>query len=120
MDLQTVIEGILAIRKKIEGSWANPNALSDLGHRLAHYNSYLGDHLGDYEHDREIRKGTSYLDYLKQGVSDTGADNRSRAEVAELTGNIKKLKLMHDDADKQISMIQSRLRVLEANRRNET
>jgi hypothetical protein len=79
----------------------------------------LGDHLGELEEFRETTKGVRYLDFIKQGFSSTAADNQSRAEVAEVTGQVKRLKLMHSDASGQVSMIQSRLRVLEAERRGD-
>ena len=120
MDLQTAVKGIASVRERIVDSWELPNPLSDAANKMALYNAYLGDHLGQLEYDREVTKGEKYNQYLNTGMSATGADTRSRADVAELTGKIKKFNLMHSDAANQISIIQSRLRVLESNRRNET
>lgn len=113
MDILTATKGIISVRKRIATSWNNPIELSDLGNKMANYNAYLGDHLGELEEERETKKGSAYLRCLKGGMSATASDNHSRAEVAELTGQIAKFRLMHSDANTQISMIQSRLKVLE-------
>lgn len=119
MELDKAVKGVLSVRKRIETSWDNPSALSDLGNRMATYLAYLGDHIGELEEVRENSKASIYLDYVNKGESATSADNMSRAEVAEQTGQLKKLRLMHSDAHAQVSMIQSRLRVLESERRSE-
>lgn len=113
MELDVTIKGIISVRNRIAEAWDNPNDLSDLGNKMALYNAYLGDHLGEVEADRENAKAQAYMNYIKGGMPTTQADNLSRAEVSELTGQARKLGLMHKDAHRQISMIQSRLKVLE-------
>ena len=113
MELDVAVKGIISVRKRITKEWGNPVNLSDLANKLANYNAYLGDHLGELEEERESKRGKQYMHYLKQGLSATAAENNSRAETAELHGQILKLRLMHRDAETQISMIQSRLKVLE-------
>ena len=113
MELDTAIKGIISVRERIASSWDNPVELSDLGNKMATYNAHLGDHLGQLEEEREVNKGKAYLQCLKNGMSATASDNHSRAQTSETYGQIKRLKLMHSDADTQVSMIQSRLKVLE-------
>lgn len=117
VELAKAVEGIFSVRKRIEGAWDNPSALSDLGNKMAAYQSYLGDHLGEFKKERETKKATYYLKYLDE-ASATAADNLSRAKVAELTGQVKKLELLHSDTRDQVSMIQSRLKVMADEQRN--
>jgi hypothetical protein len=119
MEQDKVVAGIRSVRDRIIGAWEDPVTLSDLGNKLATYNAYLGDHLGEVESKRETEKSKIYLEALKSGTATTGADNWSRAQVAELTGQARRLAIMHKDANVQISMIQSRLRVLENQMRNQ-
>ena len=118
MELDKAVEGILSVRERIQKSWDSPESLSDLGNKLALYQGYLGDHLGNFKEEREVRKAHEYLKLIATS-SATHADNLSRAGVAELTGKIMKLELLHKDTSTQISMLQSRLRVLADERRNQ-
>lgn len=117
MELDKAVEGIMSVRKRIEQAWGNPVELSDLGNKLAAYNSYVGDHLGEIKEEREVRKAHEYLELIRT-ESATAANNLSRARVATLTGKIKKLELLHSDTSNQVSMLQSRLRVLADERRS--
>jgi hypothetical protein len=111
MELDKAIEGILSVRKRLEDAWGNPGQLSDLGNKMSAYNAYLGDHLGQLKADREVKKSAAYLE-LVDTKSATAADNLARAKVATITGQVMKLELMHKDTASQVSMIQSRLRVI--------
>ena len=117
MEIDKAVEGIMSVRKRMEGAWQNPIELSDLGNKLAAYNSYVGDHLGSIKEEREVKKSQEYLALIKT-ESATSADNLSRARVATMTGQIYKLELLHKDTSSQISMIQSRLKVLSDERRS--
>lgn len=119
MDIDTAVKGIISVRERITKSWEDPVALSDLGNKMTSYAANLGDHLGKLEEERETTRATKYLQYIKSGASATASENRARAEVAELTGKVRKLKLMHSDAHAQVSIIQSRLRVIENQIRGE-
>jgi len=117
MELEKAVDGILSVRKRMEQCWGNPTELSDLGNKMATYQAYLGDHLGQLKEEREVKKAHEYLELIKT-ESATGADNLSRARVATITGQIKRLELLHSDTSNQVSMLQSRLRVLADERRN--
>ncbi len=120
MEVDQVITGIVDVRNRITKAFESPGQLSDLAVRLATYNAYLGDHLSGYKFDREVMRGKRYLELINSGTSSTQATATSRAETADLQGNIQKLELIHRDAENLTSVIQSRMRVLEGQARNQT
>jgi len=119
MELDKVVAGVLSVRARIIHAWDDPVTLSDLGNKMATYNAYLGDHLGEMEAKRENDKAKVYLDSMKEGMATTAADNLARASVAKVSGDARKLAITHKDANVQVSMIQSRLRVLENQLKND-
>lgn len=114
MDVGKATRGILDAREKagqiLAKAELNPLELSEQMDRMSLYNTYIGDELGKIAEQRETAKARAYLKYLEEGKSATAADNLARAEVAELTGQEKKLELLHDDVWQYTSRIQSRLR----------
>ena len=60
MDLDTATAGILDARKKLgkllSHSQPDPNGVGDQMNRMALYLTYVGDHLGELEEEREKRK----------------------------------------------------------------
>lgn len=118
MEVDQIVKGILDVRKQIQGILRsqnpNPVALSQQGVRLVTWNAELGDKLGELEYERETMRAAEYLSKLDQeGQSATSAENFARAAVAEATGQLAKLKIMHRDAANMISMVQSHLKVME-------
>ncbi len=119
MDLEATIEGILATRKKISGAWSRPVELSDLGNKMSMGNAYLGDHLGNYLHDREIKYGNRVVELIMGDMSPSAAQTQARAEAANLKGQIDKLQVMHKDTESLVVKIQSHLRIIERTERGQ-
>ncbi len=113
MELSEVIKGILATRKEISGAWDYPVKLSDLGNKLSMGNAYLGDHLGDYMHDRELKYGNRVVELIMGEMSPSAAEIQARAESANLQAQVKKLTVTHKDAESMVVKIQSHLKTLE-------
>lgn len=118
MDLDKAIDGYKSVRERLQGAWQSPSQLSDLGVKMATYGTYIGDHLADAEATYELNKSKTYLDSLKGGNSATKAENESRAINAEVRAEAIRLKIIHKDLYSLVSVIQSRLRILENEQRS--
>lgn len=122
MDLDTATTGILDAREKLGNLLASnhpdPMQIGDQMNRMALYLTYVGDHLGELEEERETLKGQEFMKCLKEGKSANQADMLSRAEVAHLTGQIAKVKYLHKDGWEYTSRAQSKLRQYEQQARN--
>ncbi len=120
MDIDKVINGFMAKRKELETCWSIPSRLSDVIFKLAVYLSYLGEEVGSLKSDYETNRAKSYLKHLNDGKSASNAENLARCETAELRGQINKFELMLKTGLNLTSIGQSRLKVLEAESRNQT
>lgn len=118
MEINQVIRGILSVRERIQKNFHSPEALSDLAVKLAAYNAYLGDRIGELETELADEQTTKHLQYTNDGdLSDSAAKTRIKAEQAVKKAQQQKLKIMRTDTSNQISTIQSRLKVLADERR---
>lgn len=119
MDTDTAVKGILDVRQRIEQSFGDPDKLSDLATKLAAYNAYIGDEMGRLEVELADQESKRHYQLVTDGgLTDSAAKTRVKAELAPTKAIQKKLKILHRDAATQISTIQSRLKVLESERRN--
>lgn len=118
MELEIALNGYTAAKQKLQSSWESPTALSDLAVKIATYGTYIGEHLGDSKALYELNKSHMYLDAIKAGKSATQADNESRSENAEVRADVLKLEVVHKDLFSLVSVIQSRLKILELQTRN--
>jgi len=119
MELDTAIKGYEDTRKRLQASWNNPASLGDVAVKMATYGSYIGDHLGSLKADYEQERAKTYLMHLNAGKSASNAENLARSENHTLKGQIAKLELAHKNLWGLVSIIQSRLRGLEAEARNQ-
>lgn len=119
MELDVAITGYGNTRKRLEGAWNNPNSLGDVAVKMATYGSYIADHLGDMKAQYEQERATKYLSHLHSGKSASNAENLARSDTAELRGQIAKIELAHKNLWGLVSVIQSRLRGLENEARNQ-
>jgi Na+/glutamate symporter len=118
MDIETSLAGYQSAKKRLQGSWSNPSALSDLAVKIATYGTYIGEHLGDSKAEYEVNKSKMYLDAINEKKSATQADNDSRSKNADTRAVVLKLEIIHKDLFSLVSVIQSRLKVLESEARN--
>jgi hypothetical protein len=120
MDIEQATKGYFQKRKELEGAWSIPSKLSDTILKLATYLSYIGDSTGLLKEEYESVRAKSYLRHLNDGKSASNAENLARCETAEIRGQINKLELMLKTGLSLTSIGQSRLKVLEAESRNQT
>jgi hypothetical protein len=118
MELETALNGYTAAKQRLQSSWSSPTALSDLAVKIATYGTYIGEHLGDFKALYELNKSKMYLDSIKAGKSATQAENEARSENAEVRAEAMRLELVHKDLFSLVSVIQSRLKVLEQEARS--
>lgn len=115
MDLEKATKGMLDARAKLRSSEGvnNPVFMSKQMSRLANYTGALEEHLGDLEKQYEDVRSATYMTELGKGVSATAAENVSRAQTAELNGDIKKLTRLTGSSWKIVGTVQSRYNHIE-------
>lgn len=119
MDLQTILRGLEEHRDSIheQNKWNNPVALSNTMTKLATYNAYLPDYIALLHKEATDAQFKAFLEAKKEGKSDTGAETYARGESTEARQNYEKIKFVYQATSELISVVQSRLRVLENARR---
>lgn len=115
MELEKIIEGIVATRSKIHtlDLWADPVGLSDVMVRLATYNSYLADHIAPLHKAATDKAYAVFTEVKDSGGKITQAENMSRGESTEEREIYEKVLHIYRSTDNLISVIQSRVRVAE-------
>jgi hypothetical protein len=123
MDIETATRGILDARERLgkllASNHPDPQQIGDQMNRMALYLTYVGDHLGQLEEQRETNKAREFMRFLKEGKSANQADTLSRTAVAFLTGQIARVKYLHKDGWEYTSRAQSKLRQYENQSRNQ-
>lgn len=118
MELDVAIKGYADARERLQGKWTSPVALSDLAVKIALYGTYIGDHLGDYKAAYETKRAKTYFEAIKSEKSATASENEARSQNAEYHAQIQRLETVYKSLNNLVSVIQSRLRVLEAEQRS--
>lgn len=119
MKLEDIVKQLVRIRNDIRKYAGTPSRLADLAVEAATYNADLGDYLGKYMFTYEQQRGEAYTALIKEGASGTQAENLTRSQLAELRGRIKRLEVFHKDVEKMISTIQTKVRSLETEAKNQ-
>ena len=119
MKLDEIVKQLVRIRNDVRRYAGQPSRLADLAVEAATYNADLGDYLGRYELDYEQQRGESYVVLIKEGASGTQAENLTRSQLADLRGRIKRLEVFHRDVEKIVSTIQTKVRSLETEAKNQ-
>lgn len=121
MKLEDAIKGIQAHRELIhkENLWEDPISLSDTMTRLAVYNSYLADNIAPLHKNATDKAYGVFSECKADGMA------TNRAEI-EARGNSTEERMLHENTEKiykstanLITVLQSRLRVIENARRQE-
>lgn len=121
MELKTAIEGIMKLRKTIheQNLWNNPNHLSDVMVKLSVYNAYLADHLAGLHQtasDSAVRAFQAARD-MEVGV--TEAERLAKAESLKPRKEFEHTQYIYKSTGSLISVLQSRLRVIESQLKQE-
>ncbi len=112
--LTETINDIIAQRQFVKTNQKNPSVLSEALVKMATTNADLGDWLSWSRSEYEADRGARYLELIKEGKSNTQAENTVRTELHKQISTIKRLELLHMDTARLISALQSRLRGLES------
>lgn len=121
MELETAIKGIVAQRETIhrEHQWSDPIALSDTMTKLSVYNAYLADHIALLHKEATDKSYAVYTEARADGTPQGTAEQMSRGESTSQRELYEKVKNIYTATGNLISVLQSRLRVIENQRRQE-
>lgn len=114
MKLIDAINGILHYREQIheEHLWSDPIKLSEAMVKLSVYNSYLADNIAPL-HKRATDKAYSVFMEASATEGVTKAETLSRGESTEQRREYENVKNIYSSTANLISVIQSRIRVIE-------
>lgn len=121
MKLEDAIKGIQTHRELIhkQDMWDDPISLSDTMTRLAVYNSYLADNIAPLHKNATDKAYEVFSECKADGMA------TNQAEI-EARGNSTEERMLHENTEKiykstanLITVLQSRLRVIENARRQE-
>lgn len=118
MELDSAIKGYASARERLQGKWTSPVALSDLAVKIALYGTYIGDHLGSYKLSYELKRAKTYSEAIKDEMSATASENKARSDNADDHAQIVRLEVVYKSLNNLVSVIQSRLKVLENEQRS--
>jgi len=119
MELMETLEKIAEARELIKRYEEDPDALSKLALRISTYNAYLGDYSTDAYMSAASKRVKEYSKQREEGAKPSPADNEAKYAVREDEAYADKLNKMHRDSANLVSTIQTRLRVLENQLKNE-
>jgi hypothetical protein len=119
MKLEEVVHKILEARVLLKEYENDPDALSKLAVRISTYNAYLGDYASEIALEASRKRSEAYRKYRDEGYKPTPAENEAKNDVRELETEADARNKMHKDAANLVSVIQTRLRVLENQLKNE-
>lgn len=115
MKLEEVLAGIHTHRARLheQNAWDDPNALSDIGNKLATYNAYLADFLAPAHKQATDAAHAVYLEMIGKGESATKADTMARGETTNSRAYYEKIKSTYSATASLVSFIQTKIRVAE-------
>jgi uncharacterized NAD(P)/FAD-binding protein YdhS len=120
MKVDEAIKGIMTYRKLIheENYWNNPERLSDVMAKLAVYNAYLADNIATF-HKEVTDKQSSIFMEARKDVGVTEADRLAKLESTTERETYEKCKYIYTATGNLITVLQSRLKVIEQQRKDE-
>lgn len=121
MKLEDAIKGIQAHRKLIheQDMWEDPISLSDTMTKLAVYNSYLADCIAPLHKDATDKQYAVFTECIADEMPVTKAESMSRGESTEQRKEYENVQNIYKATANLISVLQSRLRTIENQRRQE-
>lgn len=115
MSLEDAIKGIMHYREQIHQGhlWGDPVSLSEAMTKLAIYNAYLADNLSPLHQGATDTSYQIFREAKDKGESTTSAEQMSRGESTKEREAYEKCKHVYTSTSNLISVIQTRIRVLE-------
>lgn len=114
MQLETVLDGISAQRERLhkDNAWDRPHELTDIGNRLAVYNSYLAGFIADAHKEATDKHHAVYLECLAKGEGVTKAEQLARGESTTERRSYEHIKFIYQSTASLVSFIQTKLGVI--------
>jgi uncharacterized NAD(P)/FAD-binding protein YdhS len=121
MKVEDAIKGIVTYRKLIheENYWNNPERLSDVMAKLAVYNAYLADNIATFHKEASEKQSVVFMEARKE-VGVTEAERIAKAESLNERETYEKCKYIYTATGNLITVLQSRLKVIEQQRKDES
>lgn len=115
MLLTEAVKGIMHYREQIHGEhlWGDPVSLSEAMTKLSIYNAYLADSLAPLHRAATDAAYQIFREAKDKGESVTSSEQMSRGESTEARESYEKVKHVYTSTSNMISVIQTRIRVLE-------
>lgn len=119
MDFNKALAGIAKQREAIhkQDMWSDPVLLSEVMTKLAVYNSYLADNIAVLHKVDSDAKFSKFREHEDKGA--TKAEAYAKGETTEQRSNYENVKFVYSATSDLLSQLQSRLRVLSEQRRQE-
>lgn len=111
MELQEAVEALLKTRAALRSrdGVTNPSFISENMQRLAQYTGAVEEHLAELEEQLEVDEARKFIAYTKdQGKTVNMAEKLAKEDVAELKGQIAKLRRYVNSSWSLVSTSQSR------------
>lgn len=115
MEIEEVLQGIIRHREQIhkKDMWEHPLQLSETMTKLAVYNSYLADKMA-FTHKQATDKAYQiYQECRKEDLGVTESEKMAKGESTETRLEYENIRSVYAATANLISVLQSRLRVLE-------
>ena len=121
MNIAEALLGITKYREKIykENLWEAPVDLSDVMTKLAVYKSFLADYIAPAHKKATDKQTKAFLDGRKLGLSVSESEIQARANATDERQDYENLLNVYRATSDLISVIQTRLRVIGQEERNE-
>lgn len=122
MDIEQALKGMESAKQALRTQRGinNPSYMSEHMDRLAAYTSAAEEHLAQLELDLELKERGAFVKALMEPkASPSSAEKTAKYEVAELKGEIKRLKRLVDSAWRLVGEKQSRFNHLEKEMRGQ-
>ena len=120
MKVEDAIKGIVIYRKLIheENYWSNPEKLSDVMAKLAVYNAYLADNIATF-HRLVTDRQSMVFQEAREKAGVTESERIAKSETSEQRETYEKCKYIYTATGNLITVLQSRLKVIEQQRKDE-
>ncbi len=121
METTEAIKGIVEHRKNIHENnyWHDPEKLSDTMARLATYNAYLADDIARLHRQASESQLIAFREARKLDIGVTEAERLSRGESIADREKYENIQYIYKATGNLITVLQSRLKVIENQRRQE-
>lgn len=121
MKIEDAVKGIHAHREQIhqQNQWEDPVSLSDTMTKLAVYNSYLADSIAPLHKQATDKQYGVFMECMTQELPVTKAEVMSRGESTQERHDYENVQHIYKATANLITVLQSRLRTIENQRRQE-